>query len=469
MSGPADAAARLSFSEGTLLLSGWSKPAVGKVFGDATWQWDARVTAWRCHADQYARVQEVLVEKAVGTTDEVPRWQPVAWSQIALPELRAEQQAAIAAWQQTGRGLVVMPTGSGKTEVALRIMADSRASTLVVAPIRDLMYQWHRRILRGLGYDAGILGDNTRNIKAVTVTTYDSACIHMPKIGNQFQLIIFDECHHLPSPMRSDAARMSIAPQRLGLTATPERGDGRHVDLETLIGPTVYRLEIGDARGKSLADYQVFRIPVHLQEHEQRRYEDLGKHVREYVYQRRQDDPTFTWEKLCAESNSDARSRAALKAFREKQAIEDRAQEKLRVLEDLFRLHLGSPMIIFAGSNAMAREVSLRFLIPCLLNHCGKKERLEYLEGLRDGVYPAIVANQVLDEGVDIPAVKVAVVIGGLSSTKQAKQRLGRILRKSGSQQAVLYEVVCQDTNEVVRSRKRRGSDAYSGTRHRRL
>ena len=134
-----------------------------------------------------------------------------------------------------------------------------------------------------------------------------------------------------------------------------------------------------------------------------------------------------------------------------------------------FRLHAGSPVVIFAGSNAMAREVSRRFLIPCLLNHCRKKERLDVLTGLQDGSYPALVANQVLDEGVDLPDVKVAVVIGGMSSTKQAKQRLGRILRKSGNARAVLYEVVCADTNEAERSRQRRDSDAYAGTRHRRL
>ena len=55
----------------------------------------------------------------------------------------------------------------------------------------------------------------------------------------------------------------------------------------------------------------------------------------------------------------------------------------------------------------------------------------------------------------------MAVVLGGLSSTRQAKQRLGRILRKTGAARAVLYEVVCQDTNDEERSRKRRRSDAY--------
>ncbi len=117
----------------------------------------------------------------------------------------------------------------------------------------------------------------------------------------------------------------------------------------------------------------------------------------------------------------------------------------------------------------MAREVSLRFLIPCLLNHCRKKERLEILEGFAKGDYPAVVANRVLDEGVDIPKAKVAVVLGGQTSTRQAIQRLGRVLRRSGNEKAFLYEVACLDTKEEERSRKRRRTDAYQGTRHRRI
>jgi superfamily II DNA or RNA helicase len=80
-----------------------------------------------------------------------------------------------------------------------------------------------------------------------------------------------------------------------------------------------------------------------------------------------------------------------------------------------------------------------------------------------------IVANKVLDEGVDVPEAKVAIVIGGHASTRQAKQRLGRILRRTGSAKAVLYEIVCQTTGETQRSRKRRSSDAYQRTLHRRL
>jgi superfamily II DNA or RNA helicase len=117
----------------------------------------------------------------------------------------------------------------------------------------------------------------------------------------------------------------------------------------------------------------------------------------------------------------------------------------------------------------MAIEVSRRFLVPTILSHTRKRERLAVLEGFAKGLFGVLVANRVLDEGVDVPEAKVAVVIGGQGSTRQAKQRLGRILRRSGNARATLYEVVCENTKEVLRSRKRRRSDAYERTVHRRV
>lgn len=461
-------APRLTFAGGTLLLEGFSGRARPVLGGQAEWMWDDRVPGWRCDALAYPSLRTDPLFTAARIADDVPAWHRVTWPKPALRQLRPDQRHAVARWNQSGRGCIVMPTGTGKTEVALHLIAGASVSTLVVAPVRDLMYQWHRRISEGLGYDAGIIGDHLFRLSPVSVTTYDSACIHMERLGNQFGMIVFDECHHLPGRVRADAARMCAAPLRLGLSATPERPDGRHVDLASLIGPTVFEMPISQARGTSLAEYEVVRIPVHLSEEEQRRYERLSRELRTFVHERRQTDPDFDWEKLCTESARSPEARRVLRAFYAKKAIEDRAEEKLRVIEDLFRLHAGEPCLIFAGSNAMARDVSLRFLIPCLLSHCGKKERLDVLQGLETRVYPALVANQVLDEGVDMPEVKVAIVIGGKASTRQAKQRLGRVLRKSGNARAILYEIVCADTNEERRSRKRRASDAYDKVRHRR-
>jgi superfamily II DNA or RNA helicase len=219
----------LTFAGGTLILKDMLSWTVRRRFGPRLWRWDTRVSGWRCDALEYQAVRDVLASDGRPWHDNVPAWGPVAWPKPQLPELRPEQKDAVAAWKASGRGVIVMPTGTGKTEVALAIMHEAAVATLIVAPVRDLMYQWHRRILAGLGYDAGVIGDGRFTTLPVSVTTYDSACIHMERLGARFGLVIFDECHHLPGEMRRDAARMSAAPWRLGLTATPasDSGGGR--------------------------------------------------------------------------------------------------------------------------------------------------------------------------------------------------------------------------------------------------
>lgn len=470
--------AHLRFDRGTITVSDLSAadfpPSDGRL-GRIPWVRDSRTGTRRVDAVWYWRIRESFQQVGRDCDDQVQAWEAINWTYINMPTLRDEQRTAVSRWFTGGegfpprQGVIVMPTGTGKTIVAVEIARRLKVACLIVAPVRDLMYQWHRNLKDRLGYDAGVIGDNTFNVKPVSVTTYDSAAIHMERLGDRFGLIVFDECHHLPGNFYRDAAVMSAAPYRLGLTATPNRADGRHADLLHLIGPTVYQMEIQEAAGRTLADYDVVRLTVRLSDHEQQRYATLSGQVREYVHERREEDSKFDWQQLCQETGEDAKAREALKAFRMKQSIEDRAEGKLRILEDLFRLHAGEPVIVFVGSNAMARDVSIRFLIPCLLSHCGTRERLEILDGFEQGVYPAVVANQILDEGVDLPEVKVAIVLGGSSSNRQATQRLGRVLRKSRFGRAKLYEIVVADTADVKRSRKRRkNNDAYDRTKKRR-
>jgi len=204
----------LRFDKGTLLLESAPPPHLRDFF-----KWDRRAEAWRCDASHYTNIKNALNEESPGCVASILPEIKLHWPLVGLLPLRDDQEEAIQKWMKSHRGVIVMPTGTGKTEVALHIMHRLSVTTLVVSPVRDLMYQWHQRIQDRLGYDAGIIGDNIFNKRPVSVTTYDSACIHMQDFGNEFELIIFDECHHLPGQVRSDAARMSVAPFRLGLTA----------------------------------------------------------------------------------------------------------------------------------------------------------------------------------------------------------------------------------------------------------
>ena len=116
------------------------------------WRWDRSFGLWSSFAAGYRAFQEAIQGSARQCIDQVDNWQEVALSDIdaSAVELRPYQQEAVAHWESfERRGLVVLPTGMGKTEIALAIMRRTKAPTLVVVPIKDLMHQWHRRIEKG--------------------------------------------------------------------------------------------------------------------------------------------------------------------------------------------------------------------------------------------------------------------------------------------------------------------------------
>ncbi|MBI4611380.1 MAG: DEAD/DEAH box helicase [Candidatus Rokubacteria bacterium] len=425
--------------------------------------WDERVRAWRTEAINHPRLMEDAAAYRLQLQDEAERFFDCPGLKPNLPPLRPDQEAALAAWKRAGgRGVVVKPTGTGKTEIALTVIIRHRVSALIVAPLRDLMYQWQRRIKQGLGVEAGVLGDGRREIWPITVTTYDSAWIHMKEIGNRYRLIVYDEAHHLPGPSLYESALDCLAPMRLGLTATPERADGRDRLFTELIGPVVYEEGISQARGRTLADYAIVRVPIYLTEAEQAEFDQLSRRIRAYVARRRREEGRFDWkEDLAKLSRTDPEAKEILRCYRRKLALIHRSKEKLRVVEDILRLHPTDQCVIFTASNRMALDVSARFLMPALTAHSDKRERNLVLDAFARGAIRALAACEVLNEGWDAPAVKVGVVLGGEKGTREAVQRLGRLLRRSGDRSARLYEVVVEETPEIRRVRRRTRTDAY--------
>ncbi|MFQ5829284.1 MAG: DEAD/DEAH box helicase family protein, partial [Candidatus Methylomirabilia bacterium] len=272
----------LRFDRGSLRLNA---PPNARVPSYLTW--DGRVQAWRTEAVNHPRLREDCAAYHLALRDEAERFFDCPPLRPNLPPLRPDQEAAVAAWERgSRRGVVVKPTGTGKTEIALAIIVRHRVSALIVCPLRDLMYQWQRRIKLGLGFDAGILGDGRREVWPITVTTYESAYIHMKEIGNRYRLIVYDEAHHLPGPTLHESALDCLAPMRLGLTATPYRADGGDRMLAELIGPVVFDEQISQARGKTLANYSLVRVPIYLTEEEQAEFDDLSRRIRAYVARR---------------------------------------------------------------------------------------------------------------------------------------------------------------------------------------
>lgn len=168
-------------------------------------------------------------------------------------ELRPYQEAALDAWEFADRrGVVVLPTGAGKTRLAVAAMARSGLRSICLVPTRALLDQWIRAIATLYSGPIGCFGDSERRLHPITVSTFESAYRHMDRIGNQFDLVIVDEAHHFGCGLRDEALEMTTAPARLGLTATPVRDGVASKRLAELMGPIIFELGTRISQAASL-------------------------------------------------------------------------------------------------------------------------------------------------------------------------------------------------------------------------
>ena len=443
----------LSFQGGTLVLYGIDQnETVPPVF-----QWiKAR---WRCEAYHYPTLSGWLRERKI--RDTVARWQPLNLTLHDQREPHDYQLEALKAWQAANHlGSIVLPTGAGKTFVAIHAIQRVNRSTLVVAPTIDLLHQWYARLVNAFITEVGVYYGGEKQIKPLTVTTYHSAGDLMANYGNDFKLIIYDEVHHLPAPSWGETALMAPAPFRLGLTATypspEEQQDGRW-SLDHLIGPIIYEKRIDELAGKQLADYRTERIRVELIAAEREQYDNDYAIYARFIKERKLylHGPRW-WLELMRLSSLEPKAREAALAHQRLGRLLSAAEEKLMALDRLLQEHHHERILIFTESNDVVYHLSQRHLIPALTCETKAAERKEVLEGFQQGDYGALVTSKVLNEGIDVPEAKVAIVLGGSAGAREYIQRLGRILRKVDNRQAVLYEIVVRDTVDTGRARRRR-------------
>lgn len=449
----------LTYDRGTLILH---PPPRGKDWLDYA-TWDDRVERFRIPAIHYRAVVRALRSAGTELDDQAKAFREIDLTPSLEMVPYPHQQAALSAWVNAGRrGLVVLPTAAGKTYLAQLAMQATQRSTLIMVPTLDLMHQWYAHLVAAFpDVEVGLLGGGSRDRTPILVSTYDSAAIHAETLGNQYALLVFDECHHLPSDFNRVIAEYAIAPYRLGLTATPERTDGKHADLNTLIGPEVYRKAAADLSGTALAKHKAVQIKVRLSPKERDRYDELIALRNQFL----QNSNIFLgtvqgWQRFVQASARSKAGRRAMLAHREARAIAFGTEGKLRVLADLLATHSPERTLIFTDDNATVYRISQTFLIPAITHQTAVKERHEILQRFKQGEYRTLVASRVLNEGVDVPDASVAIVLSGTGSTREYIQRLGRVLRKGkeADKLALLYEVVAEDTSEENVSRRRRSA-----------
>jgi superfamily II DNA or RNA helicase len=380
---------------------------------------------------------------------------------------RPYQREAVDRWRAAGRrGSVVLPTGSGKTLVALLAIEELGTGACIVAPTRALVAQWFTQLADAFGAErVGAWYGDEKDVRPLTVTTYHSAFALLERWGERFALLVLDEAHHLADTTAGEARawhdHLRIAPSayRLGLTATYP--DNQDAELRRLVGPVVYRRTIGEMSDVELARFALAKRYVRLTATEESRYAALTeiyeRHVTAAGYRERGPTPADAWRLFAARARRSPEARRALHAFHARERLVRLADGKLREAERILRAHPAEQTVLFCGGTDAAEAVSRALAIPMITASTPASERYALLGALDRGEIRAVASVRVLDEGWDVPSAKLGIVLGDSTrgSKRQHAQRLGRLLRRQGDAVASLYEIVAAGTYEFFTSQKR--------------
>jgi len=376
-------------------------------------------------------------------------------------ELRPYQREAIENWVKNNyKGIIALPTGSGKTLIAIAAIVYKPVRTLIITYTREQMFQWRDMIVKYTDIPVssiGLIYSEEKRLAPVTITTYQSGFRIINDISPYFNMLIVDEVHHLPADKFRYIALHSLARYRMGLSATPVREDGRHEELFPLLGGIIYYKSPSELVEMGyLAKYKIITVKVKLTEEEYREYLKLRYKYRVYA-------GTRSFQEVLEDAKKgDETAKEALKIHSQIRMLLARSEAKIRKAVEIARkeLEAGSKIIVFTQYVEQARKISEELNAMLLTGETPVDERKSILYRFKEMDKGILVVTTVGDEGLDIPDANVGIIVSGTGSRRQFIQRLGRLLRpKKNGVEAKLYEIVLVKTPEEYQARKRKNID----------
>lgn len=347
-------------------------------------------------------------------------------------ELRAYQQTWVDRFAESGAGVLVGPPGSGKTIAAFGIMASIGGETLILVPSRELAGQWRTELLAHTTLQEDQVGEyhgGEKSVRPVTIATYQTAGMDRHRSvfdDRKWGLIVYDEVHHLPSPVSRRTAELQ-AKHRLALSSTPIREDEREEDIFTLIGPPI------GTNWEALFDAGFVAEPeVEI------RYVAWGADEDRNAY--------------VSASGHDRREIAATNPA------------KIPEITTILTEHSEQQALIFVEYLAQGKAIADALQLPFVSGETPHDQRQQLFQEFRAGTIDALVVSRVGDEGIDLPQAEIAISASGLGgSRRQGAQRAGRTMRPVGNAQ--MYVLATRGTIEEDFARRRMRHLAAKGVR----
>jgi superfamily II DNA or RNA helicase len=394
-------------------------------------------------------------------------------------DLRAWQSEALAAWEDNDRrGIIAAATGTGKTRLALEALrrtAAERARATVVVPTRILQNQWIRELRaarivpsRRIGTIGGPAPDPNPD-HLIIVAVMDSARTggrslvkHWNGLGLPTMLVV-DECHWAGSGYNRGVFK-GDARWRLGLSATPERGDDGYDEvLVPELGGVVYRYSLKDAMDDGvLADLRLVNLLVDLTRSELSEYQDLEHRIGRLQAELQRKHPELfehaDWTAAVAMAEkSDSMAKRLTALVGERRQMLARSSGRFVTVNRLLDAgeFAGRRTIVFNETIEQAEHVAdlaRQAGVSAVVDHSkmNQRDRTASHARFRSGGADCLVVVRAADEGLDVPDADQALITSGTLNPRQRVQRLGRVVRLGGQQPRALSLLARGTPEETV-------------------
>lgn len=371
---------------------------------------DCKPNSFRIHRYNRGEAKLALIKLGYPVDDRIPLVKSEHVPITMSCKLRDYQKNAVSSLlgdlgPGTGYGTIVMPCGSGKTVVGIKIMETLQTRTLVLCPNVVAVHQWISEIKSKTNLTDDMIGEYSgekKEIKPITVCTYQVLTYRASKDGDfehmkiieagNWGLVIYDEVHMLPAPVFKITAELQSV-YRAGLTATLIREDGKEDDVFSLVGPKRFDIPWTDLSQKGwIASAYCVEVRVPLKE-------DLALPY-------------------------------AIANRREKYRIASTNEAKNAVIDSLLEKHKGESILIIGQYLDQLKDLQKRLGFPMITGSTSNSKRDELYGRFREGLDKVIIVSKVANFAIDLPDASVAIQISGTFGSRQEEaQRLGRILR----------------------------------------
>lgn len=304
-------------------------------------------------------------------------------------DLRPYQRKALDKALTHVNGVIMMPTGSGKTLLALKLIQEMGRSAVVLVHRKELLYQWQKCFYEYLHVEPGLVGDGQYREGQFTIAMLQT--LRTKSLKNEYDIMIADEVHHIPAETFQKSAEMIGSKYRYGLSATPRREDNRDMMIWAQTGLIVANITVADLVEDGFLAKPKFVKLKYDGIPSGRKYQD---EYRELIQMPPRNDAIVDF-------------------------VTQKHNEGYKIYVDVKRIKHGRDirdMLIEQGIKAV--------FISGRSKTSTRQEVLASFE--KDGF---VLVSTLIKEGVDLPAMNMIVLAGGGKSGTMVIQTIGRALR----------------------------------------